>query len=173
MRFVRRAGCQIPQQGLLQYALGLAPCPSCAQCRRIHSRAALTSYIPSIRAARLGRPGGSSIGCRVAGKAKIVSAAAACGRTLDIHPHPRTATGVSAVGDLPFLDAVDEYGDDIAHDLGRENVSRFDSVLRPRSAQDSGEVAERAIPANDVNVGIRRIPVSDVDFIAGDAMRGN
>jgi len=107
---------------------------------------------------------------RVARIAEITDAAPTQGWILNIHPHARMTACVSAVRNLGFLYAVDINLDRAADNRGSKCVSGLDAIRYSVQAQQRGEIAEWAVPPNDVNVRAVVIPVRHIDFVQFCAM---
>ena len=82
------------------------------------------------------------------------------------------AACVSAVRNLGFLYAVDINGDRAADNRGTKCVSSLDAIRYSVQAQQRGEIAEWAVPPNDVYIRAVVIPVRYIDFAQFCAMCG-
>src|SRR6478672_67541 len=102
---------------------------------------------------------------RVARVAKITDATPTQGWVLKIHPHARMTACVSAVPNLGFLYAVDINGDRAADNRSSKRIPSFDAIRCSLQAEQRGEIAEWAVPPNDVNVRAVVISVRHIDFV--------
>ena len=77
---------------------------------------------------------------------------------------------VSAVRNLGFLDSIDINGDRSADNRGSKCVPILHAIRYSLQAEQRREIAEWAVPLNDVYVRAVVVPVPNIDFVQFCAM---
>ena len=87
-----------------------------------------------------------------------------------IHPYARAAAGKGVVGRLQHLLPVDILRDDIADNRRLEYIA----VMNSGAAAQMGKrrkIAQRAVPAHDIEILIAVAADAVLNLVTGDAMR--